>query len=43
MSFADKIKVDNTSGTNTGDETTTTIKTKLGIATITTGWIYNKY
>ena len=31
---ADQIKVSNISGTNTGDETTTTIKTKLGITTL---------
>ncbi len=31
---ADEAKVANLSGTNTGDETTTTIKTKLGIVTL---------
>lgn len=29
---AEKTKLTNTSGTNTGDETTATIKTKLGVA-----------
>ncbi|HEY5471190.1 MAG TPA: hypothetical protein VIK07_11760, partial [Bacteroidales bacterium] len=33
MSAADKTKLDAITGTNTGDETTTTIKTKLGAAT----------
>lgn len=34
MSGADKTKLDGISGTNTGDETTSTIKTKLGITTL---------
>jgi len=33
-SSADKTKLDGISGTNTGDETVTTIKTKLGITTL---------
>lgn len=32
LSASDKTKLDNQSGTNTGDETTATIKTKLGAA-----------
>lgn len=34
ISAADKVKLDAISGTNTGDETATTIKTKLGISTL---------
>lgn len=34
MSSTDKTKLDAISGTNTGDETATTIKTKLGITTL---------
>lgn len=34
MSAPDKVKLDAISGTNTGDETATTIKTKLGISTL---------
>lgn len=33
---AEKTKLTNTSGTNTGDETTGTIKTKLGASTTST-------
>lgn len=36
ISDAQKTVVQNTSGTNTGDETTTTIKSKLGVASTTT-------
>ena len=35
MSATDKTKLDAISGTNTGDETVTTIKSKLGITTLT--------
>jgi hypothetical protein len=34
MSAADKTKIDAVTGTNTGDETASTIKTKLGITTL---------
>jgi hypothetical protein len=34
MSAADKAKIDAVTGTNTGDETASTIKTKLGITTL---------
>lgn len=34
MSSTDKTKLDGVSGTNTGDETTSTIKTKLGVTTL---------
>lgn len=34
LSASDKVKLDNTTNTNSGDETTATIKSKLGITTL---------
>jgi hypothetical protein len=34
MTHSNRAALDNVSGTNTGDETTSTIKTKLGISTL---------
>ena len=42
LTAAERLKLTNTSGTNTGDETTNTIKTKLGSASSSSDWYLTK-